>query len=30
MPNMPTSNTNAPSIVIAEKGADLILKDAQN
>lgn len=25
MPNMPTSNTNAPSIVIGEKGADLIL-----
>ena len=24
MPNMPTSNTNAPSIVIGEKGADLI------
>ena len=29
MPNMPTSNTNAPSIVIGEKGADLILKDAE-
>ena len=28
MPNMPTSNTNAPSIVIGEKGADLILADA--
>jgi choline dehydrogenase len=27
MPNMPTSNTNAPSIVIGEKGADLILAD---
>ena len=27
MPNMPTSNTNAPSIVIGEKGADLILND---
>ena len=30
MPNMPTSNTNAPSIVIGEKGADLIIKDAKN
>ena len=29
MPNMPTSNTNAPSIVIGEKGADLILADAK-
>ena len=29
MPNMPTSNTNAPSIVIGEKGADLILSDAK-
>ena len=27
MPNMPTSNTNAPSIVIGEKGADLVLAD---
>ncbi|MEM7403984.1 MAG: GMC family oxidoreductase N-terminal domain-containing protein [Pseudomonadota bacterium] len=27
MPNMPTSNTNAPSIVIGEKGADLVLRD---
>ena len=27
MPNMPTSNTNAPSIVIGKKGADLILAD---
>jgi len=26
---MPTSNTNAPSIVIGEKGADLIIKDAK-
>ncbi len=26
MPNMPTSNTNAASIVIGEKGADLILE----
>ena len=29
MPNMPTSNTNAPSIVIGEKGADLILASAK-
>ena len=29
MPNMPTSNTNAPSIVIGEKGADMILADAK-
>lgn len=29
MPNMPTSNTNAPSIVIGEKGADLILAAAK-
>ena len=28
MPNMPTSNTNVPSIVIGEKGADLILARA--
>ncbi|MED6310301.1 MAG: GMC oxidoreductase, partial [Pseudomonadota bacterium] len=28
MPNMPTSNTNAPSIVIGERGADMILADA--
>lgn len=28
MPNMPTSNTNAPSIVIGEKGADMVLADA--
>lgn len=27
MPTMPTTNTNAPSIVIGEKGADLILAD---
>ena len=29
MPNMPTSNTNAPSIVVGEKGADLVLADAR-
>ena len=29
MPNMPTSNTNVPSIVIGEKGADLILEKAK-
>ena len=29
MPNMPTSNTNAPSIVIGEKGAEMILADAK-
>ena len=28
MPNMPTSNTNAPSIVIGEKGADMVLAQA--
>ena len=27
MPCMPSSNTNAPSIVIGEKGADLVLND---
>ena len=29
MPCMPSSNTNAPSIVIGEKGADIILKNAK-
>ena len=29
MPCMPSSNTNAPSIVIGEKGADLILQKAK-
>jgi len=28
MPNMPTSNTNAPSIMIGEKGSDLVLAAA--
>lgn len=28
MPNMPSSNTNAPSFVIGERGAELILKAA--
>jgi len=29
MPNMPSSNTNAPSIMIGAKGADLVLADAK-
>ena len=29
MPCMPSSNTNAPSIVIGEKGADLVLKNTK-
>ena len=29
MPCMPSSNTNAPSIVIGEKGADIILNNAK-
>ena len=29
MPNMPTSNTNVPSIMIGEKGADIILENAK-
>ena len=29
MPNMPTSNTNVPSMVIGEKGSDLILEKSK-
>ena len=29
MPNMPTSNTNVPSIMIGEKGAYIILENAK-
>ncbi len=29
MPTMPSSNTNAPSIMIGERGADLVLEDAR-
>jgi len=28
MPLMPSANTNAPSMMVAEKGADLIRADA--
>ena len=29
MPIMPAANTNAPAIMVGEKGADMILQDAK-